>query len=92
MIMILGASGYVGKEFINYFKKTNIDYINVSLKRDDYRKFYCINNLIKSKKPSFIINCAGFTGKPNVDSCETNRSQTILGNIILYKNITINSN
>lgn len=30
---------------------------------------------------NWIINCAGYTGKPNVDACEQNKHQTILANV-----------
>ena len=33
-------------------------------------------------KPDFVINCAGVTGRPNVDWCEDNKQQTVRTNVI----------
>ena len=87
MLLLLGSSGYVGKAFADYFKENNIAYEKVALADIDYRIFSNLMGIIKSIKPEFIINCAGFTGKPNVDSCETMKSETIVGNIILPLNL-----
>jgi hypothetical protein len=32
---------------------------------------------------SFLINAAGYTGKPNVDACELNKTECLVGNAIL---------
>jgi dTDP-4-dehydrorhamnose reductase len=34
------------------------------------------------KGASVIINAAGYTGNPNVDACETNKAETIDGNVV----------
>lgn len=33
-------------------------------------------------KPQRVINCAGLTGRPNVDWCESNRQATVLVNVV----------
>jgi len=35
------------------------------------------------RKPAFLINAAGYTGKPNVDACEAARADTLAGNTLL---------
>jgi dTDP-4-dehydrorhamnose reductase len=42
---------------------------------------------LKTRAPRLVINCAGFTGKPNVDACESQRTETILGNIALAQTV-----
>lgn len=39
--------------------------------------------LLDVHKPDVVLNAAGVRGKPNVDWCETNQRETILGNTIL---------
>ena len=34
---------------------------------------------LRETKPQFLINAAGYTGKPNVDACETARADTLAG-------------
>lgn len=33
--------------------------------------------------PDFFINCAGYTGKPNVDACELHKAECLAGNAVL---------
>ena len=33
-------------------------------------------------RPTRVINCAGKTGRPNVDWCESNRVETVRSNVI----------
>lgn len=39
--------------------------------------------LLDEHKPDAVLNAAGIVGKPNVDWCETNQTETIKGNTIL---------
>jgi dTDP-4-dehydrorhamnose reductase len=41
----------------------------------------------QKEKPEFVINAAGFTGKPNVDACENQRGETITGNVTLAQTV-----
>lgn len=36
---------------------------------------------IQGIKPEIIVNCAGKTGRPNVDWCEDNKMETLFGNV-----------
>ncbi|KAI9833946.1 MAG: hypothetical protein M1819_003455 [Sarea resinae] len=37
---------------------------------------------LESIKPTHVFNCAGLTGRPNVDWCEDNKEETIRSNVI----------
>jgi dTDP-4-dehydrorhamnose reductase len=39
--------------------------------------------LIEDRSPTFLINAAGYTGKPNVDACELHKSECLAGNAVL---------
>jgi len=39
-------------------------------------------------KPTHVFNCAGCTGRPNVDWCEDNKEETIRSNVIGTLNLT----
>lgn len=39
-------------------------------------------------KPTHVLNCAGSTGRPNVDWCEDNKPETIRNNVIGTLNLT----
>jgi 3,5-epimerase/4-reductase len=42
-----------------------------------------INRFIDEYKPDVIINCAGKTGRPNIDWCETHKTETYTTNTVL---------
>ena len=46
----------------------------------DYTRSEVLTGLLRQLKPEFVINAAGYTGKPNVDACEDHRAETLLGN------------
>ena len=83
MILILGASGYVGKKFQWALKNKGLNHMAVSRDCVDYYQRGVIDNLIEAYRPGMIINAAGFTGKPNVEACEHQRDETTLGNVVL---------
>ena len=89
MIWILGASGYIGEAFVAEAKKRKLDYRPVSRKDLDYTDFRILLNSLKKKKPNFVINAAGFTGKPNVDVCENQKGETVAGNVTLAQTVAM---
>lgn len=85
--VILGASGYIGQAFVEELEKRGRDYIALSRATVDYTRFRPLLNFLQEAKPLFLINCAGYTGKPNVDACEKAKNNTILGNITLVESV-----
>lgn len=83
MILLLGGNGFVGHEFQRYLGAQGIAYRNVSRSECDYTDKDQLNTLIQELKPEFLINCAGYTGKPNVDACELQRADCLAGNAVL---------
>jgi len=83
MIILLGGSGYVGGAFQAYFRSRDIDFKSISRKDFDYYEAAALAQLLKNEKADFLINAAGYTGKPNVDACEIYKTDSILGNVVL---------
>lgn len=48
----------------------------------DYGRFHVLRSFLEKTRPEFVINAAGYTGKPNVDACEITKADTLLGNVI----------
>jgi dTDP-4-dehydrorhamnose reductase len=87
MILLLGASGYIGEAFAKELRRRKIDFVPLARKQIDYTRFDSLLEFLKTKKPSFVINAAGYTGKPNVDACEIAKADTLLGNTLLPQTI-----
>src|SRR5262245_37244150 len=83
MILLLGGSGYIGSAFVAELSRRQIAFRNLPRRELDYTQFPLLFDFLKKTKPSFIINAAGYTGKPNVDACENARAETIAGNALL---------
>ena len=83
MILILGGKGFIANAFVTNFEKVGREHYVLSRREVDYYQHAKLKELIRSIKPDFLVNAAGFTGKPNVDACETNKSQCLLGNAVL---------
>jgi dTDP-4-dehydrorhamnose reductase len=79
MIILLGASGYVGRVFQRELASRGERFVALSRKDVDYTRFDCLIGLLRQIRPSFLINAAGYTGRPNVDACEVARADTLLG-------------
>jgi dTDP-4-dehydrorhamnose reductase len=87
MIFLLGASGYVGGAFQGELTRRGLPYRAISRAELDYTRFRVLTDALKSHRPELVIHAAGFTGKPNVDACEVQRTETILGNIVLAQTV-----
>lgn len=87
MILLLGATGYIGEAFVLELKRRKMDFITLSRSQVDYSRFETLLEFLRAKKPSFVVNAAGYTGKPNVDACELDKAGTLVGNVLLPQTI-----
>lgn len=82
MIILLGNTGYIGAAFERELQRRGWPYEAFSRRQADYTRWDSLMALLDSRKPAFIVNAAGYTGKPNVDACETERADTLQGNTL----------
>jgi dTDP-4-dehydrorhamnose reductase len=87
MILLLGASGYIGSAFAQELQRRKKEFIPLARQQVDYTRFDRLLDFLKAKKPAFVINAAGYTGKPNVDACELDKAGTLVGNTLLPQTI-----
>jgi dTDP-4-dehydrorhamnose reductase len=88
MIVLLGASGFVGSAFRKQLDADGEEVQCLSRKSVDYTCFDVLYNYLKKTRPEFLVNAAGYTGKPNVDACELDPAETVLGNAVLPATIS----
>src|ERR1700752_895207 len=87
MIVLLGATGYVGQAFADELRRRGQPYTVLSRAQVDYTRFEVLFQYLHKHRPEFVVNAAGYTGKPNVDACETARADTLQGNTLLPQTI-----
>jgi len=83
MIYLLGGSGYVGSAYQALLQRKGLPFRNVRRADFDYTNQAALTELLRREKPAFLINAAGYTGKPNVDACELHKTECVLGNAVL---------
>ena len=83
MILLLGASGYVGEAFATELRRRKTAFTPLSRREMDYSQFDVLLKFLREHRPAFVINAAGYIGKPNVDACENAKAETLLGNVVL---------
>src|ERR1017187_76348 len=87
MILLLGASGYIGQAFASELRRRRCAFIPLMRLAIDYTQFDLLFDYVRKMNPAFIINAAGYTGKPTMDSCELDRGETLHGNTLLPQTI-----
>ena len=82
-IALLGGSGYVGSCFRTQLE--NRGHRTSLISRSDCNLFGTdqLRKRLSDIAPDYVINSAGYTGKPNVDACELDRANCLAGNALL---------
>ncbi len=83
MIYLLGGSGYVGQAYQSLLTRKGIPFRNLRRAELDYTNPVVLAAALKADRPDFLINAAGYTGKPNVDACELHKTECLFGNAVL---------
>lgn len=74
--LIIG-NGYLGKQFAQYFGDEAVLFHSKILSQED------MDYVIERYKPTYVINSAGKTGRPNIDWCEDHKQETFYSNVVL---------
>ena len=77
----------MGQAFATELRRRRYSFIPLTRKAIDYTDFDLLFDYIRKLKPEFIINVAGYPGRPNVDACETAREETLFANTLLPQTI-----
>ncbi len=83
MVFLLGGSGYVGAAYRRFFDVRGIAHRSVSRAELDYARPQELAAALRASGTSFLLNAAGYTGRPNVDACEDHKADTLDGNAVL---------
>ena len=80
-LLLLGKNGYLAKKFS--ISESSHELICIGRDEINYYEKSELYTSLKNINPTYLINCAGFTGKPNVDACELAKAECLSGNAVL---------
>jgi dTDP-4-dehydrorhamnose reductase len=83
VIYLLGGNGYVGQAYQALFARQGIAYRAPSRAEIPLNDPAALTAALKTDQAAFLINAAGYTGKPNVDACELHKTECLFGNAVL---------
>lgn len=87
MIYLLGGYGYVGQAYQRWLSRRNVAFRCITRSELDYFRSEKLLAALQEGRPEFLINAAGFTGKPTVDACELHKAECLLANAVLPAHI-----
>lgn len=73
--MIFGGNGFLGQRFKALYPDASTPSVDVGDPA-------AVAAVIDQEKPEIVINCAGKTGRPNVDWCEDHKQETLHSNVL----------
>lgn len=74
-----GATGWIGQMSCDMLRSQGYEVYAAESRLENRES---VLHEIRTKKPDFILNAAGVTGRPNVDWCEDHKQDTVRANII----------
>ncbi|BFZ62484.1 hypothetical protein YB2330_003578 [Saitoella coloradoensis] len=77
--LVFGPNGWIGGILVDMLHRQG-KHVDASLARLQDREAVLAD--LKRYAPTHVLNCAGVTGRPNVDWCESNKQATIRSNVI----------
>lgn len=87
MIGLLGSTGYVGQSIAHTLSERGLDFIAIRHRQIQGITSTSLASIFQDHGIDFLINSAGYTGKPNVDACEIDKANCLDGNATLVGRI-----
>ena len=82
-IAILGSGGLIGRSIQHLLHAHDIGYVKCISSEFNVYSQKVLSAFLRNEKVTHLINAGGFTGKPNVDACETAKYECLQGNAVL---------
>lgn len=77
--LLIGGSGWICGHMQTLLSQQGKEFQATTARLED---LLAMEKVFDDFQPTRVINCAGKTGRPNVDWCETNRAETVRSNVI----------
>ncbi|MFO0879871.1 MAG: sugar nucleotide-binding protein [Gemmataceae bacterium] len=73
-VLVLGGQGFLGQQICGLFPQVSDPALDIADPG-------AVALAMEESWPDVVINCAGKTGRPNIDWCETHRLETLRSNV-----------
>ena len=83
--LIWGGDGWIAGHLHSLLSEQGASVTSTTVRMEDRD---AVRAELHRVKPTHVLNCAGCTGRPNVDWCEDNKEATIRSNVIGTLNVT----
>ncbi|HOP98026.1 MAG TPA: sugar nucleotide-binding protein [Verrucomicrobiota bacterium] len=87
MILLLGASGYIGQAFASELLQRHIEFVPLSRLSLDYTQLDTLFSFVRRVRPKFVINAAGYVAGPEADDSDAARAETVQANTLLPQTV-----
>lgn len=77
IFLIWGAKGWIGSQLIDLLKQQGQTVHGTTVRMQEQSE---VRRVLDEIQPTHVINCAGKTGRPNVDWCESHKLETMESN------------
>jgi dTDP-4-dehydrorhamnose reductase len=83
-VIVLGSSGQLGREFCDYLESNNYSFSAFNSSKLDITSKSDLEQMISYERPTYIINCAAYTG---VDKAEDDQHMAFQVNHVAVRNL-----
>ena len=83
--LIWGGKGWIAQHLAELLKAQGKDVETTTVRMENRE---AVKAELDRVKPTHVLNCAGCTGRPNVDWCEDHKEETMRSNVIGTLNLT----
>jgi len=83
MILLLGASGYIGRTFASELRRRGHCFIPLTRRAFDYTRFDYLFDYLRTMRPVFLINASSYEPAPEGALAEGAREKMMAANAIL---------
>jgi dTDP-4-dehydrorhamnose reductase len=83
MILLLGASGYIGRTFASELRRRGHSFIPLTRHAFDYTRFDFLFDYLRTMRPGFVVNAASYGGNGAGRVSEGEREKIMAANAIL---------
>src|SRR5437899_6621197 len=88
MILLLGATGYVGQAFARALQSRNHFFIHLSRHAFDYTRFELLFDYVRKIKPELVVNAADCAEHWNAEASELDRLEMLQANTLLPQTVS----